>query len=148
MQSIVQDALPYYRRQMALKVLEILNSIASQELNHWLERLESLRQSTTWGFARRASSSYDSRISNLKTFVTGLGTHKQAICDFLIFRAENSGELEEHWKWLVGDAIPKIPKTFPSAPTLSEGEFSIPNVSSSPLYQLGIASHWSVAEVS
>jgi hypothetical protein len=122
---------------MASKVLDILNDIASQELKHWLERLESLRQRTTWGFARRASSSYDSRISKLKTFVAGLSTHKQAVCDFLIFRADNSAELEEHWKWLVGDPIPKMPKqTFSSASVLSEDEFSIPNVSSSPLHRL------------
>jgi len=100
---------------MGLKVLEILNSIASQELKHWLDHLESLRQRATWGFALRASSNYESQISKLKTLVAGLATHKQAICDFIIFRAENSAELDEHWKWLVGDAIPKIPKSSPSA---------------------------------
>jgi hypothetical protein len=122
---------------VASNVLEILSGLASQELTHNLKRLEDLKQRATAALFRVEAASYESDITKLKTFIAGLNCHKQAICDFLIYRAANSTVIDEPWTWTVGDAIPKLPKkpleTSPSS--LPDESFSIPPAYLCPISQ-------------
>jgi hypothetical protein len=73
----------------------------------------------------------------LKTFIAGLNSHKQALCDFLIYRAANSAVLDEQWTWKMGEDMPKIPKNSSemSVNLLPVEEFSVPPAFLCPISQ-------------
>jgi hypothetical protein len=133
----VHSTAGYKRRDVAAKVLEILSGLTSQELAHNLKRLDDLKQRTTAAFFRVKAASYESEITKLKTFIAGLNSHKQAICDFLIYRAANTAVHDEPWTWRVGEAIPKLPRNSSEASSspLPEESFSIPSAYLCPISQ-------------
>jgi U-box domain len=128
MVSIVRDATGRQRRDAASKVLKILRSLASQKIATYSKRLEALKSYFPRATYREGIEVCISEIEKLKAVINGLGTHEQALCDFLIYRAVNSTAVDSPWTWVVGDSIPRVLKTPSdfSASLLSEEMTAIP----------------------
>jgi len=126
MVSIVKDSVSSKRRDSASKVLEILSGLLSQELSTILQRLESLKQRATDAYYQAEATRREPDITKLKTSIAGLNSRKQALCDFLIYRSENSGLLEKPWTWTPGEEIPQVPKDASQASPNSLPSFSVP----------------------
>jgi hypothetical protein len=126
---IVHDTVASRRRDVASNILVLLSGLTSQQLSKSLERLELLKQRVTVAFHRAQAANCESEITKLKTFTAGLDVHKQAIIDFLIYRASNMEAFEKEWTWTLGNDIPKIPKrsSGTSSNQLLQERFAIPD---------------------
>jgi hypothetical protein len=130
MLAIVRNAYGSGRITRASKVLEFLSTITSRELSEELKELEMLKERVTLRLLRERVGQHQTRITKLKTTIAGINSHKEALCDFIIFRATTSTDTEENWDWKLGDEVPTWPKqvTLDSKDTL-ENMFSVPSVS-------------------
>jgi hypothetical protein len=126
---IVHDTMSSRRRDVASKLLVVLSGLASQQLSKSLQRLEFLKQHVTIAHYRVQAANCESEITKLKTFTAGLDVHKQAVIDFLIYRASNMEAFDEEWTWTLGSDIPKIPKKLSdtSSNHMLQERFSIPD---------------------
>lgn len=123
--AIVKNTSAWNRQSITTLVLDYLNTLFSRELSHYLERLESMRGWATRTHLRNRSSIYDSRITKLKGFIAGLVTHKAALRDFIVFRADDF-LCSNDWTWKIGQEIPKWPKK--SRGNTDAQDFVIPHV--------------------
>jgi U-box domain len=126
---IVRDTTAYRRRDVASKVLQVLNGLASQELSSKLQRLDELKSRVTWGFYRAQVEAQESDITKSRTYIAGLNVHKQPLVDFLLYRAIDFENLDDKWTWTLGNTIPKISKqSSNSASTpLDKERFAVPD---------------------
>src|SRR4051812_15052749 len=95
--SMVHDAPSHSHRTVAAKVLQILTTLATQEISGRLENLEILKGAYTDAWYRLQVKNAEPHLTKMKTLIAGLNAHKQALCDFLIYRAENSSLLDKPW---------------------------------------------------
>jgi hypothetical protein len=109
MLSIVHDAEPH-GRQAATKVLDILFELASARLAHGQKRLDDLKKTAVFAHYGREALKLQAEGADLKSLISGLMQHRQALCDFLMYRAAHSDILDEKWTWNEGEAIPKVIK--------------------------------------
>ncbi|KAF4633485.1 hypothetical protein G7Y89_g4628 [Cudoniella acicularis] len=125
---IIHNTSARKRQEVAEKILQILSGLYSKELSYRTKKLEELRRTLTYGFLRAQSEMHESSIAKLKTFIAGLVTHEEAICDFLIYRATNAAILDVPWTWSLGDEIPQIPTatTGESSNPITMRPFSVP----------------------
>ena len=130
MLAIVRNAYGSGKITRASKVLEFLNTVTSRELSEELKELEMLKERVTLRFLRERVGQHQTRITKLKTTIAGINSHKEALCDFIIFRATTSTDTEKNWDWKLGDEVPTRPKqvTLDSKDAL-ENMFSVPSVS-------------------
>jgi hypothetical protein len=130
MLAIVRNAYSPGRKIRASKVFEFLNTVTSRELSKELKELEMLKERVTLRLLRERVGQHQTRITKLKTTIAGINSHKEALCDFIIFRATTSTDIEENWDWKLGDEVPTRPKqiTLDSKDDL-ENMFSVPSVS-------------------
>ena len=108
--AIVRNAYVWERKLRASRVLEFLSTGTSRELSQELEELEMLKERATLRFLRDRVGQHETRITKLKTTIAGINSHKEALCDFIIFRATTPTDTEEKWDWKLGDDVPKRPK--------------------------------------
>jgi hypothetical protein len=127
--AIVRNANSSRRKAQASKILEFLSTLTSRELSCQLTELEELKERATLRFLRDRVRQHQTKITKLKTTIAGINAHKEALCDFLIFRATTSTDIEENWDWKLGDDIPKRRKQTPSdSEDAPENMFSVPSV--------------------
>ncbi|PVH87391.1 hypothetical protein DL98DRAFT_448903 [Cadophora sp. DSE1049] len=134
MVAIVQDAPSTNQRSMASRVLGLLSGLTSQELAHRFKQLEESKRRMPFYQYRGVEAAGQSDISKLKSLIAGLTTHKNAICDFLIYRATNSTTLDQKFVWNIGDAIPKFPrKVDEPVNTPSQEDLAVPHEFACPI---------------
>ena len=118
------------RRRNAQKVLQIMSGLTSQELKGLTAQLGKLKITSTRHQYRTKAESLESRIAKLKDLNAHLNRQRdlEALCDFLVYRAENSEILDEPLTWRIGDAVPRVPKAVPdtTSSALARVKYSIP----------------------
>lgn len=122
---IVNETNVRVRRRVAEKILGALSGLSKK-----LQRLDHLKERVMTGFCIAEAQTIESDAIKLKTSIAGLDFHKQAIIDFIIYRASNIEVFDTEWTWRVGDAIPKIPKKSPDMSSnilLQQEHFSVPD---------------------
>lgn len=92
------------------EVLALLISLLSSEINKNSEALEKERGSAFGPVWRTQISSLESNLQALKAFRAGMKIHKEALHQFLRFRASClDPETAQRWTWSVGDPVPAVP---------------------------------------
>jgi hypothetical protein len=129
MLAIVRGAYGSGRKTRASKVLEFLSTVTSRGLSEELTELEMLKERVTLRFLRDRVGQHQTRITKLKTTIAGINSHKEALCDFIIFRATTSTDTED-WDWKLGDEVPTRPKqVILDSKDALENMFLVPSVS-------------------
>jgi hypothetical protein len=93
--SLIRDVSSSHRHKSATKVLEILSSLLSHKLTKRLKRLEQLKTNYSISYYRPQAARLEPEIVELQGLLSGLDTHKQAICDYLVYRALHSPVLDK-----------------------------------------------------
>lgn len=95
---------------MTRKVLALLISLLSSQINRNSEALDKERGSAFGPVWRTRISSLESDLQALKTFRAGVKIHEEALSQFLRFRASClDPEAAQRWTWSVGDPVPAVP---------------------------------------
>lgn len=118
--AIVKNTPSFNKPSTVSLILEYMSTLFSRELSHVLGGLKSIKAWATVRHFRLRSATYKARAAKLKSQIAGLDTHKKALCDFLLFRAEAFSGKNEDWIWKVGDEIPKWPKKPRQGPELKD----------------------------
>ncbi|OCL07298.1 hypothetical protein AOQ84DRAFT_342003 [Glonium stellatum] len=131
MLSIVKfGATTLIRRRNAEKVVKIMDGLTSQELKGLTTQLEKLKVNSTRHRYRTQAESLAGRIAKLKDLKAHFNRRGdiEALCDFLVYRAENSEILDEPLTWRIGDAVPRVPKAVPdtTSSALARVKYSMP----------------------
>jgi ubiquitin-protein ligase/uncharacterized protein YegL len=97
--------------RMALDLLDQLLELKECELRHWREKLSELRRRIFWSSRRAEQTRCEEKISSIRKSIVETSFHKQALADFIVFRAGYRGERATNspWYWLQGDTIPAGP---------------------------------------
>jgi hypothetical protein len=129
MLAVVRNANGSGEKIRASKVLEFLSTLTCQELSQQLKELEMLKERATLRFFRGRVDEHQTKITKLKSTIAGINRHKEALCDFIIFRATAFTDAKDNWAWKLGDEIPKWPKQAGlNSNGPPENMFIVPNV--------------------
>lgn len=108
--AIVATASVHRKDWMTRKVLALLISLLSSEINKKSEALDKERGSAFGPVWRAQISSLESDLQALKSFRAGLKIHEEALTQLLRFRASClNSEALQRWTWSVGDPVPAVP---------------------------------------
>jgi len=126
MLGIVRDT-PSTNNYAATNVLDILAELFSNRQCYCQKRLDEIKLTARLYYdMRREAERLEAELANLKGLIIGLYVHRQALCDFLVYRAAHSDILDEKWTWKEGDAIPKIAKKQSITSSFFKDELTIP----------------------
>ncbi|KAF2087739.1 hypothetical protein K490DRAFT_41720 [Saccharata proteae CBS 121410] len=99
-------------------VIRMLRILSTRELHH----NHALLSRIAW---RSDANKWQSRVAFLEKFISGLDAHRQAICDFLVFRAGNASKATDDWIWRPGQSIPSFRRSSASDEDDDTEQFSI-----------------------
>lgn len=98
------------REEIAEELLQLWGRLASRELSHILEELDKVKKQFSHHYYRMQTRANERKVTKLKTLIAGLNSHKQALCEFVLYRAANTASADNEWKWKTGDDIPVVLK--------------------------------------
>ncbi|CAK3843880.1 bifunctional E2 E3 enzyme [Lecanosticta acicola] len=120
--AIIAEANSSRRRFVASEVVELLRITLGAQITKIHGEL-ARRNGMYQGYPLSAQ---ESSLDKLKTFWAGLRTHETALCDFLMFRATTSPDVNRKWMWSLGDGIPEGSESR-QLPSLPDQLTEIPN---------------------
>lgn len=124
--AIIATASIRRKNRMTRQVMALLTSLLSSEIDKTAKDLAAERQSTFAPVWRVRMSSLESDLMKLKAFCAGLKSHKEALAQFLRFRAKRlSPNATQKWSWSLGDPVPAVPGSL-TIPMLADDITEVP----------------------
>jgi len=109
MLAIVRASLgDHRRRQNAGKVLDILGQLNQQRITAKMKELEVARRRATTYYYRTQLTMSENELTTLSNRLARMKRFADPLCAFLLYRAENAGDLPEPLLWRPGAAAPTI----------------------------------------
>lgn len=124
--AIIATASERHKDQMTQKVMALLISMLSSEINKKAKDLEDERRYTFLPVWRTRMSNLESDLIKLKAFCAGLKCHKKDLVQFLRFRASRlSSNATQKWWWSFDDPVPAVPQSL-KIPILADDLTEVP----------------------
>lgn len=126
MLALVSAPREWQARGVAENVIQFLRDQISRQIVHLVKNEGS---TALWATRAVLSPGYklqrQGRLDSLRRSLSGLITHEQALCDFLVFRARAADYAPQEFSWHFGDAIPSMDQSKEPENVVDMSEFCV-----------------------